>query len=58
MIDGASCDHKAGVDGTTNDSSKRVPGSVIKPIVEIVKAFVCEVLSCTIIEIRIKFVND
>jgi hypothetical protein len=43
---------------TSNNSPKRIPCSVIKPIVEIVKPLFCQKLRCTIIEVWIKFMNN
>jgi hypothetical protein len=43
---------------TSNNSPKRIPCSVIKPIVEIVKSFFCQKLGCAIVEVWIKFMNN
>ena len=58
MVDGTGSDHETWVDGSSNDPTKGVPGSVIKPIVEIVEALFCEVLCCTVIEVGIKLMNN
>ena len=39
-----SCDHETRVDGATNDPSKGIPSSVIKPVVEIIGSFLSQVL--------------
>ena len=43
---------------TSNNSPKRIPCSVIKPIVEIVKPFFCQKFGCAIVEVWIKFMNN
>jgi hypothetical protein len=43
---------------TSNNSPKRIPCSVIKPIVKIVKSFFCQKLGCAIVEVWIKFMNN
>ena len=45
------------VDGSPNDTSQRVPGAVIKPIVKVVEAFFCQEASGTVIEVWIKFMD-
>lgn len=42
---------------TTNDTSQWVPCSIIKPVMKIVKAFLCQVPCGSIVEVWIKFVN-
>jgi hypothetical protein len=42
---------------TSYNSPKRIPCSVIKPVVEIIKPFFCQELRCTIVEVGIKFMN-
>ena len=58
MVDDTGSDHKSRVDGSTNNSAKWIPCSVIKPVVEIVEALFCQVLGCTIVEVRIKLMDD
>lgn len=43
---------------TTNDSPQWVPCSFIKPIVELIKSLFSQIFCCSIIEIRIKFMDD
>lgn len=43
---------------TSNDSAKWIPRPVIKPVVEVVEAFLCQELGSSVVEIWIKFVND
>ena len=57
MIDRRWGDHQSRVDRSTNDTSQRVPGSVIEPIVERVEPFVRQELRRTIVEVRIELMN-
>ena len=58
MVYDTSCDHETRVDGATNDPSKGIPSSVIKPVVEIIESFLSQVLSCTVVKVRIKLMNN
>ncbi len=47
-----------GVDGSTNDPTKRVPRSIVKPVVKLIETLLRQKASCTVIEVRIKLVNN
>ena len=50
--------HKARVDGAADDPTQRIPGSVIKPVVETVESILSQVLGGAVVEVGIKLVND
>ena len=58
MIEESRGDHETRIDGTADDATKRVPGAVVEPVVEIVEALSGEVLSGAVVEVGIEFVND
>lgn len=50
MVDGAGGDHEAWVEGAAGDTSEGVPGAVIEPVPEVVKAIGDEVFGCSEVE--------
>ena len=44
-MDNATGDHQAGIEGTTGDTTQRVPCSIVKPVPELVEAIRNEILS-------------
>lgn len=39
------------IDGSTNDPPQRIPGPVIKPVVEFIKSFFCQEAGGTVVEV-------
>ena len=50
--------HEAGVDGAPDDAPQGIPGAVIKPVVEIVEAFLRQILGGAVVEVGVKLMND
>eukprot|EP00053_Salpingoeca_punica_P010929 m.97584 g.97584 ORF g.97584 m.97584 type:complete len:573 (+) comp15536_c0_seq2:800-2518(+) len=50
-------DHEARVDGAADDAAERVPGAVVKPVVEVVEALLHQVLRGAVVEVRVKLVD-
>jgi len=46
------------VNGATNNTTKWIPCSVIEPIMEIVETLFSQESCCTIVEVRIKFMDN
>ena len=45
------------IDGASDNTSERIPGPVIKPVVEGVEALLRQVLGGSIVEVRIELMN-
>ena len=58
MIDTASGHHEARIDGATNNPAQRVPGSVIKPVVEWIEPVVRQVFGRPVVEVRVKLMDN
>lgn len=43
---------------TTNNTSQRIPCSIVKPIVEVVKAFFSQISGGPVVEVRVELVDD
>lgn len=56
-VDEGSSDHKARVKRTPNDTPKGIPTLRVKPVPELVKTFLSQVQSRSVIEIGIEFVD-
>jgi hypothetical protein len=50
VVNGSGCDHEARINCPAHNSSQRIPGTVIKPIQELVEIMLHHVCSSTIIE--------
>ena len=50
--------HEAGVDGAPDDAPQGIPGAVIEPVVEIVEAFLRQILGGAVVEVGVKLMND
>ena len=51
-------DHEARVNCAADDASERIPDTIVEPVVERVEAFVGQKLGRSIVEVRVKFVDD
>ena len=58
VVDDAGGDHETGVDGSSNDTTQRIPGTIIKPVVEIVETILRQIFGCAIVEVWIKLMNN
>ena len=47
-----------GVNGSSNDPAEGVPGSVVKPVMKAVEAFLRQVFGGSEVEVGIELVND
>ena len=46
------------VNSSTNDTTQRVPCSIIKPVVEAVESLLCQVARGSVVEVGIELVNN
>ena len=46
------------INGATNDTAKWIPGTIIKPVVEVVESLLRKEASRSIVEVRIELVNN
>ena len=58
MVEWCRCDHQTRVDGATNDTAQRVPGTVIKPVVKLIEPFLRKEPGGSIVEVGIELVNN
>lgn len=49
---------QTGINSSSNDTAQRVPGSVVKPVVELVETFLCQILGCAVVEVGIKLMDN
>ena len=58
VVEEASSDHETGIDCSSNNPTKWIPGSVVKPVVKVVETLIREVLGCSVVEVRIELMDD
>ena len=51
VINQGRCNHQSRIDGSSYNTTQRIPSSIIEPVVKIVKSFLSEKAGCSIVEV-------